>query len=68
MPGAPDCPWLIEVFTDPEHRRRGLARGLLSVACGELAAAGEPQVGLTVSTGNAAALALYTSLDFRPVP
>jgi N-alpha-acetyltransferase 10/11 len=64
MPDAPDCPWLIEVFTDPRHRRAGLARGLMAVACGVMRAAGEDWVGLTVDDDNVAAVALYKSLGF----
>ena len=64
MPDAPDCPWLIEVFIDPRHRRAGLARGLMAVACGVMDAGGESRVGLTVDDENAAAAALYKSLGF----
>jgi N-alpha-acetyltransferase 10/11 len=64
MPGAPDCPWLIDVFTDPGHRRTGLARGLIAVACEEMQAAGEGRVGLTVDDQNIPAVALYKSLGF----
>lgn len=64
MPGAPDCPWIIEVFTDPRHRRAGLARGLLAAACGVMQAHGEERAGLTVDTANTAAVALYRSLGF----
>jgi ribosomal protein S18 acetylase RimI-like enzyme len=64
MPDAPDCPWLIEVFTDPRHRRAGLARALMVVACGVMDAAGEGRVGLTVDDDNVAAVALHKSLGF----
>jgi GNAT superfamily N-acetyltransferase len=61
---APACPWLIDVFTDPLHRRAGIARALITIACRVLDAAGEPCVGLTVDDANVAALALYKSLGF----
>jgi len=64
MPGAPDCPWLIDVFTDPGYRRAGLARGLIAVACEVMQAAGEDRVGLTVDDDNIPAMALYKSLGF----
>jgi N-alpha-acetyltransferase 10/11 len=65
--GAPDCPWLIDVFTDPGHRRAGIAGALIGVACRVMSASGEPRVGLTVDDGNLAAVTLYKSLGFsRP--
>jgi ribosomal protein S18 acetylase RimI-like enzyme len=64
MPAAPDCPWLIDVFTDPRYRRTGLARGLMAVACEVMDAAGEARVGLTVDEDNTPAVALYQSLGF----
>jgi N-alpha-acetyltransferase 10/11 len=64
MPGAPDCPWLIDVFTDPRHRRIGLARSLIAASCRVMEAAGEDRVGLTVDDDNVPALALYKSLGF----
>jgi N-alpha-acetyltransferase 10/11 len=64
MPGAPDCPWLIDVFTDPRYRRTGLARGLMAVACEVMQAAGEGRVGLTVDDDNIPAMTLYKSLGF----
>ncbi len=62
--GAPDCPWLIDVFTDPSHRRAGIARSLIGAACRVMSAAGEPRVGLTVDEANVAAVTLYKSLGF----
>jgi GNAT superfamily N-acetyltransferase len=62
--GAPECPWLIDVFTDPGHRRAGVARGLIAVACSVISTAGVARVGLTVDDCNIAACALYKSLGF----
>jgi N-alpha-acetyltransferase 10/11 len=62
--GAPDCPWLIDVFTDPRHRRAGIASALIGAACRVMGSAGEPRVGLTVDDGNVAAVSLYKSLGF----
>lgn len=64
---VPDCPWLIEVFTDPRHRRAGLARALIAIACGVMDTAGEDRVGLTVDQDNVAAVGLYKSLGFAAV-
>ncbi len=61
---APDCPWVSDVFTDPRHRRSGVARVLMGAACRVISAAGEPRVGLTVDDGNVAAITLYKSLGF----
>jgi N-alpha-acetyltransferase 10/11 len=64
MDGAPGCPWLIDVFTDPRYQRAGIALGLMGAACRVMLAAAEPRVGLTVDTTNSAAVSLYQSLGF----
>jgi GNAT superfamily N-acetyltransferase len=64
MEDAPDCPWLIEVFVDPDYRRAALARSLLVRACAVVADAGEQHIGLTVDTDNHPAVTLYRSLGF----
>jgi ribosomal protein S18 acetylase RimI-like enzyme len=56
--------WLIDIFTDPRHRRAGIARALIAVACRVFESAGEPRIGLTVDDNNVAALARYQSLGF----
>lgn len=61
-PDTPDCPFVIELFTAPEHRRRGLARALLA---GVLAVTDRREVALRVSADNEPALALYRDLGFR---
>jgi N-alpha-acetyltransferase 10/11 len=61
---APDCPWLIDVFTDPLYRRAGIARVLIGAACRVIGAAGETRVGLTVEDENDPAVGLYWSLGF----
>jgi GNAT superfamily N-acetyltransferase len=58
------CPWIIEVFTHPNHRREGRARSLLGLACQVVSAAGELRIGLTVDDANAPAVALYRSIGF----
>ncbi|MDQ2655716.1 MAG: GNAT family N-acetyltransferase [Chloroflexota bacterium] len=61
---APDCPYIIEVFTAAAQRRRGLARAAIQAAMAVLHAAGETRVALTVEDTNAPARALYHSLGF----
>ena len=61
-PDTPDCPFVIELFTAPGHRRRGLARALLA---GALAVTDRREVALRVSADNQPALALYRDLGFR---
>ncbi|MEO6821170.1 MAG: GNAT family N-acetyltransferase, partial [Candidatus Nanopelagicales bacterium] len=52
-----DGPFVIDLFTDPAHRRRGLATWLLSEAIRRLpAVAPDGVVGLRVKANNAAAL------------
>jgi GNAT superfamily N-acetyltransferase len=57
----PRGPLIIEVFADPAHRRRGLARAVLLAAMRVIS---PRPVSLRVSPDNAAALALYRSLGF----
>ncbi|RZU12352.1 acetyltransferase (GNAT) family protein [Kribbella rubisoli] len=59
-PDTPDCPFIIELFTARSHRRRGIARLLLTCCAGTT-------VALRVDEGNAPALALYRDLGFRDV-
>lgn len=61
---APACPYLIEAFTAPDQRRRGLARAAVVTAVAALCAAGERQVALTVAAENDPALALYRAVGF----
>ncbi|WP_125610378.1 GNAT family N-acetyltransferase [Specibacter cremeus] len=62
---APDAPFIFELFTDREFRRRGLAEDLVLATMDTLFNAGQPDVALRVKEDNSAALALYLSLDFR---
>ena len=56
-PDTPDCPFIIELFTAPTHRRLGIARFLLA-GCADIT------VALRVEEDNAPALALYRSVGF----
>jgi GNAT superfamily N-acetyltransferase len=57
-PDTPNCPFIIELFTTPRHRRRGLARALLATTSTEVA--------LRVSDDNLPVLQLYESVGFQP--
>ncbi|MFD7158769.1 GNAT family N-acetyltransferase [Kribbella sp. NPDC059898] len=57
-PDAPDCPFVIELFTARSHRRRGIAKLLLST-CSAVT------VALRVDPGNAPAMQLYRSFGFQ---
>ena len=67
-PDTPDCPFVIELFTGREHRRRGIARSLLLAALAVAAEAGQPQLALRVASDNRPALELYRGLGFQPWP
>jgi len=69
-----DAPWddvppgafVIDLFTDPAHRRRGLARWLLRRAIGSLPSRFDAgPIALRVQAENQAAIALYTAEGFR---
>ena len=57
-PDTPNCPFVIELFTAPTHRRRGIARLLLST-CAHLT------IALRVDDNNTPALTLYRALGFQ---
>lgn len=65
-PDVPDCPFVIEVFTAPDHRRLGLARHLMIRSMRLARQAGERTVSLRVLSTNGPARRLYESLGFRP--
>src|SRR5262249_46661649 len=62
---TPDCPFITDLFTAPEHRRRGLARALLARCFTEASVTARPQVALRADGDNAPAMRLYESLGFR---
>lgn len=61
---TPDGLFVIEVFTDPQHRRKGLARAGLTRMAADATAQGFKTVGLRVECENDSAMALYRSLGF----
>jgi predicted GNAT family acetyltransferase len=54
------------VWTDPRHRRQGIARTLLREVCGHLARKGR-SVTLFVNDFNRPAISLYDSLGFKRI-
>ena len=62
---TPDAPFILELITDRDHRRRGLAEDLVLATMDTLFNDGQQEVALRVEETNSAALALYLSLDFR---
>ena len=60
------APFLYEVAVLPSHRRRGLARALLSASLGELDRRSEPAIAAWVTHGNVASERLLTQFGFRP--
>ncbi len=62
---TPEAPFIIELITDRDHRRQGLAEDLVLATMDTLFNEGQERVALRVETSNSAALALYLSLDFR---
>lgn len=62
---TPEVPFIIELITDREHRRRGLAEDLVLATLDTLFNDGKTDVALRVESSNSAALALYLSLDFH---
>ncbi len=69
-PDAPAGPFVIEVLTDRTHRRRGLARAVLSRAMRVAlnGGGGTDTIGLRVGEDNTGARWLYAALGFRPWP
>lgn len=58
---------VLDIAVLAEHRRRGVARAVLSALCDRAATAGKP-VALSVWHDNGPARQLYQSLDFVPDP
>ena len=61
---TPDCAFIIELFTAPEHRRAGLATTLLAAAASAVAADDE-FIALRVEASNTSAIRLYERLGFE---
>ncbi len=57
---------IYDLMVDPEHRRQGVGRRLLSETIAALANLGAPQVQLSTAEPNATAQQLFASIGFRP--
>ncbi len=57
-----------DLYVAPEHRRAGIGRALPAHVAEAARTAGAQRLSLHTETDNAAALALYAGLGFRPVP
>ena len=62
-----DLPFIGYVMTAAAHKGRGLATALTQLTLASLHAAGERQVHLWVTSGNAPAVRIYERLGFRDV-
>ncbi|MGF1518243.1 MAG: GNAT family N-acetyltransferase [Nodosilinea sp.] len=59
-------PYVLMLYVAPDHRRRGLATALLTVAEAWAQQQGHGQITLQVFSDNQAAQALYTSFGYQP--
>ncbi len=62
-PGTPDCPFVIDLFTDENNRREGLAKKLIVNVARSLD--DQKYLGLCVDNTNTIAKNLYKQLGFR---
>ncbi|MDY3049421.1 MAG: GNAT family N-acetyltransferase [Rothia sp. (in: high G+C Gram-positive bacteria)] len=60
-----DIPTIYELFTAASRRREGLAEQLIRSSISQMHQDGYPEVSVRISETNAAALALYLTLDFK---
>ena len=65
---TPDGPFIIELFTARDYRRRGLARLVIRHCLNTIRQAGETTVALRVAANNTPARNLYQSLGFAATP
>lgn len=63
-PDTPTCPFIIELFSARQHRRRGVASALVREMTRHLSASGDNQVALRVADDHGAARTLYEQLGF----
>jgi ribosomal protein S18 acetylase RimI-like enzyme len=59
-------PYLLLLYVNPDHRRRGLASALLETAHRWARQAGYGQISLQVLSHNQAAQSLYQKLGYQP--
>ena len=59
--------WIEELYVEPAHRRRGVARALVAYVAEQARQNGLGAIELEVEPSLAEALALWRSLGFRPI-
>jgi GNAT superfamily N-acetyltransferase len=59
--------WIEELYVEPAHRRRGVARALFAFVADEARRVGLGAIELEVEPSLESALALWGSLGFRPI-
>ncbi len=59
-------PYVLLLYVDPNHRRRGIATALLDIAHRWAKTEGDRQISLQVFSDNPAAQALYRKLGYEP--
>ena len=64
---AADQAEILTIATDPEHRRRGIARALLEITETELVENGVDTLFLEVAEDNDAAIKFYKGVGFEPI-
>lgn len=64
---AADQAEILTIATDPDHRRRGIARALLDVSETELVDNGVDTLFLEVAEDNKAAIKFYQGAGFEPI-
>ena len=64
---AADQAEILTIATDPDHRRRGIARALLDISETELVDNGVDTLFLEVAEDNKAAIKFYQGAGFEPI-
>lgn len=63
---TPESGWIHDIFVDPAHRARGVARTLVNAAVDEFTRLGVSRIRLETAAPNESARALFRACGFRP--